>query len=57
LLKLISVVALVMAPALVDKNKIKTAVAPVAPVIETVQPMEAPAEQAPAAEQTAPVAP
>jgi len=42
---------------LVDKDKIKSAVAPVAPAVETVQSVEAPAEQAPADEQVAPVAP
>ncbi len=57
LLKLISVVALVMAPALVDKNKIKSAVAPVAPVVETVQSVEVPAKQAPATKQETPVTP
>jgi len=48
LLKLISVVALVMAPALVDKDKVKSAVLQEPAAIEG---MEAPAEEMPAAEQ------
>ncbi|MBM3929888.1 MAG: sodium-translocating pyrophosphatase [Sphingomonadales bacterium] len=51
LLKLISVVALVMAPALVDKDKVKSAVMQEPAAIEAIEGMEAPAEEMPAAEQ------
>ena len=51
LLKLISVVALVMAPALVDKDKVKSVEMTEPAAIESVEGMEAPAEEVPAAEQ------
>jgi len=54
LLKLISVVALVMAPALVDKDKVKSGVSPEPPAVED-SVSKQPVEGAPAAEQTAPV--
>jgi K(+)-stimulated pyrophosphate-energized sodium pump len=57
LLKLISVVALVMAPALVDKDKAKSTVTPEPAGIETVESVERPAAGTAAPQQIDPAAP